>query len=274
MLEPTRRVESFIHTEDAAPSGPADRTLRAGNESSDSSASLGRTGAVAGGMTLGRYLVLRELGAGSMGSVYLGYDPELDRRVALKVLKGTSQAANRTALLREAQAMAKLRHPRVVAVHDVGEHQGRVYIAMEYIEGITLRAWAEAVKRSWREVLDMYREAGEGLSAAHERGLIHRDFKPENVMVAAPAEVTVMDFGLARASSGSEEPLGAGQLESMTGRLLAAATLGHVAGSPGYMAPEQFRGEELTAAADQFAFCVSLWEAICGQRPFAEGSFA
>lgn len=225
-------------------------------------------------MQLGRYVVLRELGAGSMGTVYLGYDPELDRRVALKMLKGTSRSANRASLLREAQAMARLRHPRVVTVHDVGEHEGRVYIAMEFIDGITLGDWSSGEKRGWRDVLVMYRKAGEGLAAAHERGLIHRDFKPENVMVSESSDVRVMDFGLARAVGPGTEEHAEDPLESMEGRLLPAATAGHVAGSPAYMAPEQFQDQELTAAADQFAFCVSLWEALCQERPFEGTSVA
>ncbi len=182
-----------------------------------------------------------------MGTVYLAYDPELDRKVALKLLHGGTTAARRRALLMEAQAMAKLAHPNVVGVHDVGEHPHGVYIAMEFIEGVSLRAWLAAKRRSWREVLDVFVSAGHGLEAAHTQGLIHRDFKPDNVMVSEQGRVLVTDFGLARPTDAVET---------------------HAAGTPAYMAPEQAVASTLTPAADQFAFCVSLWEGVCGERPF------
>ncbi|EDM75979.1 serine/threonine kinase family protein [Plesiocystis pacifica SIR-1] len=221
------------------------------------------------GDALGRYVVLRKLGAGGMGTVYLGYDPELDRRVALKILRGGTDEANRRALLREAQAMAKLTHPNVVAVHDVGEHNGRVYVAMAFVEGRTLRAWLEHRERRWRDILALFLLAGEGLRAAHASELIHRDFKPDNVMVSRRREVLVMDFGLARPSANTE-PTNDADVDSISGSssVLTEATVGHIAGTPAYMAPEQLRADALTPAADQFAFCVSLWEALYGERPF------
>lgn len=188
-----------------------------------------------------------------MGRVYLAYDPELDRKVALKILRGSTRPSRSRALLHEAQAMAKLAHSNVVGVHDVGEHEGAVYVAMEFVEGSTLREWLAAHPGPWREVLDVFLDAGRGLEAAHERGLIHRDFKPDNVMVTTHGHASVMDFGLAREHEAPVE---------------------RVAGTPGYMAPEQAVAGTLTPAADQFAFCVSLWEGICGERPFDSPTYA
>ncbi len=218
------------------------------------------------GARLGRYVVLRMLGAGAMGSVYQCYDPELDRRVALKLLRGASSPANRRALLREAQAMAKLTHPNVVTVHDVGENAGRVHVAMEFVDGGTLRQWLSEQRRPWRAVLEMFVQAGRGLQAAHDRELIHRDFKPDNVMVSRDGVARVMDFGLARPKTGTSDS--DGDDSSKSNSLLTEATVGRAAGTPAYMAPEQMLALVLTPAADQFAFCVSLWEALCGQRPF------
>ncbi|MEM7160723.1 MAG: serine/threonine-protein kinase [Myxococcota bacterium] len=220
------------------------------------------------GDEIGRYVVLRKLGAGGMGVVYLAYDPELDRRVALKLLRGHTSAKNRRALLREAQAMAKLTHPNVVAVHDAGEHDGTVYVAMEFIEGTTLTEWLRAGSRSWREVLEVFLGAGQGLRAAHEHELIHRDFKPDNVMVSFDGQVRVMDFGLARPSQDASSENVEAEVESLRSSLLDEATVDRFAGTPAYMAPEQVMPNELTPAADQFSFCVSLWEGICRQRPF------
>ena len=222
---------------------------------------------LAEGAQLGRYVVLRPLGAGAMGTVYLAYDPELDRQVAVKLLRGGTSAERRRPLLREAQAMAKLTHPNVVGVYDVGEHEGRVYIAMEFVEGTTLRQWLEEQHRTRREVVEHFLLAGRGLQAAHECGLIHRDFKPDNVMVSADGRVRVMDFGLARGDAPStegEEP----DSHEWSGSLLTVATVGKIAGTPAYMAPEQTVGKDVGAASDQFAFCVSLWESLCGRRPF------
>ncbi|MCR9164304.1 MAG: protein kinase domain-containing protein [Nannocystaceae bacterium] len=216
---------------------------------------------------LGRYIVVRTLGAGAMGTVYLAYDPELDRKVALKLLLGADSPKRRLALLREAQALAKLTHPNVVAVHDVGEHDGNVYVAMELVEGVTLREWLALAPRSWRGVLDVFLEACRGLEAAHRRGLIHRDFKPDNVMIADSGRVLVMDFGLARPTTEAQRE-GDDALEDLSGSLLTEATVGRVAGTPAYMAPEQALASGLSPAADQFAFCVSLWEALYGRRPF------
>jgi tetratricopeptide (TPR) repeat protein len=237
------------------------------------------------GASLGRYLVLEKLGAGGMGIVYAAYDPELDRRVALKLLlaghDGGSQASEgRVRLLREAQAMAKLGHPNVIAVHDVGTLGDQVFVAMEFVDGQTLRSWLSERPRSWREVIAVLTRAGRGLAAAHAAGLVHRDFKPDNVMIDrasedphAEARVRVMDFGLARPSATFTEAIATDPSISTTGALSIELTQrGAMIGTPAYMAPEQIRGEASDARVDQFAFCVTLWEALFGQRPFRADS--
>src|SRR5438552_2410116 len=158
------------------------------------------------GATIGRYLVLTLLGKGGMGEVYAAYDPELDRKVAIKVLHGTPRggtdvAEGRARILREAQALAQLSDPNVVAVYDVGTFGERVFLAMEFVDGTTLNFWQQSHIRSWHAVIEMYTQAGQGLAAAHRRGLVHRDFKPENAMVGRDGHVRVMDFGLARSEA-------------------------------------------------------------------------
>jgi predicted Ser/Thr protein kinase len=170
--------------------------------------------AVAVGDTIGRYVVLRRIGAGGMGVVFAAYDPQLDRRVALKLLRtgiGLGEGEARARLVREAQAIAQLSHPHVVAVYDVGTAVGGdVYIAMEFVEGDTLTNWLSRWERSWRDVVAMFVDAGRGLAAAHAVGLLHRDFKPDNVLVGADGRVRVTDFGLARSLvTGGEDSLDA-----------------------------------------------------------------
>jgi tetratricopeptide (TPR) repeat protein len=240
------------------------------------------------GTALGRYVILQKLGAGGMGVVYAAYDPELDRKVAIKLLlpggSGASASIGRSRLVREAQAMAKLDHPNVVTVHDVGQHDGAVYMAMEFVDGGTLGAWLERSPRSWPEILETMTLAGKGLEAAHAAGLVHRDFKPENVMVGSDGRVRVMDFGLVRADesttsdaspSGAEVPRGDGRTTVGGSALDSKLTLdGGIMGTPAYMAPEQFAGDETDARSDQFSFSVALWEALHGERPFAGESIA
>src|SRR5215831_14128518 len=159
------------------------------------------------GASIGRYIILGVLGRGGMGEVYAAYDPELNRKIAIKLLRARADAATaggRTRLLREAQAIAQLSHPNVVVVYDVGTFQDTVFIAMEFLEGNTLGYWLQAKQRSWREILDVFLLAGRGLVAAHAAGLVHRDFKPDNVMITKTGEVRVMDFGLARDESRGE----------------------------------------------------------------------
>ncbi len=194
-----------------------------------------------------RYVVLSELGRGGMGQVFSAYDPKLNRRVALKVLlRGLDDAQ----LLREAQALAQLSHPNVVQVFDAGVHAERVYVAMELLEGSSLRTWLRSGPRPWREILRRFLEAGEGLSAAHRAGLIHRDFKPANV-VCSPTGAKVLDFGIAQAIS-------AGRPD--------AEQRGKVMGTPAYMAPEQRRAEPSDVRTDVYGFCASAYEALASVR--------
>ncbi len=227
---------------------------------------------------IGRFIVLRQLGAGGMGVVYAAYDPELDRKVAVKLLHAdvSTGSEGRTRLMREAQALAKLSHPNVVGVHEIGEHREQVFVAMEFIEGETLRDWWAAAPRGWRDVLEVMRQAGRGLVAAHAVGLVHRDFKPENVMVDhdlhgahSLGRARVLDFGLAR--RGSSTDLDTTQTSGTSESGASLTNTGAIVGTPAYMAPEQFASATVDEHADQFSFCVSLWEGLYGARPF-EGS--
>ncbi len=216
------------------------------------------------GACLGRYLILSLLGRGGMGEVYVAYDPELDRKVALKMLRGGPAGRDAQArLIREAQAAARLTHPNVVRVYDVGSVGDRVFVAMELVDGADLAAGSRAEARTWKEVLRIFREAGRGLAAAHDAGLVHRDFKPGNVLVAGDGRVVVVDFGLARDVGPPDEVTPDEALEPPE-----AETVFRLAGTPAYMAPEQIRGTPVDARADQFGFCVALWETLYGAPPF------
>lgn len=220
------------------------------------------------GMRLGRYVLTGRLGEGGMGVVYAAYDPELDRGVALKLLAGTGRSeAARLRMLREAQAMARLQHPNVVTVHDVGAVGDQVYVAMEQVRGVTLRQWLAQEPRAWQRVLEVMRAVARGLIAAHAAGLVHRDVKPENVMIGDDGRVRVMDFGLARADgSAVEVEVGASSASSLLDSELTHA--GAVVGTPHYMAPEGLLGGVIAARADQFSWCVTCLEALDGRRPF------
>jgi len=212
--------------------------------------------------TIGRYTVLHPLGSGGMGTVFAAYDDRLDRRIAIKVLHHAGAEAG-DLLLAEARALARVRHPNVVAVHDVGDDQDRVYIAMEYVEGGDLRRWLSD-EPTWREALDVLVQAGRGLAAAHESGVLHRDFKPENAILTPDGKVHVVDFGLALA------PRPGSAREPQSGEHLPTHT-GEFAGTPGYMPLEQLRRGRVDERSDQFAFCVTLYEAVYGSRPFRGG---
>ena len=224
------------------------------------------------GPRLGRFMLLERIGAGSMGVVVAAYDDVLDRKVAVKVLQGGGEAAS-LRLLREAQAMARVDHPNVVTVHEVGTSDGQVYVAMEFIRGVTLQVWQREPGRTWTEIVDAYIQAGRGLAAAHAAGLVHRDFKPSNAMIDADGRVRVLDFGLVRAQVGAGEA----PQDSSASRSSIAIQLTHVGdvvGTPAYMAPEQIRGLDLGPAADQFSLCVSLYEGLFGRLPFAGDNLA
>ena len=217
------------------------------------------------GDRLGRYEVDGFLGAGAMGEVSLARDPALSRKVALKVLrveKGRDTPALRARLVREAQAMARLSHPNVVAVYEVGDEGGQVFAAMEFIDGGSLRRWVDG--RDWREVLRACVDAGRGLAAAHASGLIHRDFKPDNVLVASDGRVKVTDFGLAADVDDAFTQTATPATDLLDAKL---TQTGALIGTPAYMAPELLEGRKSSAACDQFAFCVSTVEVLSGKRP-------
>jgi serine/threonine protein kinase/tetratricopeptide (TPR) repeat protein len=281
------------------------------------------------GQTIGRYVIVDTIGKGGMGVVYAAWDPQLDRRIALKLVNlascggaapGSDGDTQRARLLREAQALARIEHPNVVRVHDVGVCDGQVFIAMEHVSGQSLRQWMRSERRSVRTVLEVFIAAGRGLETAHAVQLIHRDFKPDNVLVGLAGEVKVVDFGLARDNRSDDrprtrewaetEPAIARALEraQSSSQARSAATrepsgpddavaldsgpdsqrsgpasgpaswvgipsnitmAGTVLGTPAYMAPEQHENATLDARSDQYAFCVSLWEALYGKRPFS-----
>ncbi|MEM7158923.1 MAG: serine/threonine-protein kinase [Myxococcota bacterium] len=226
---------------------------------------------------LGRYIVLSRLGAGGMGVVLEAFDRTLDRRIALKVLHRGLDRRNTQWLLREAQALAKLSHPNVVQVYEAGEAEQRAFIAMELVPGQTLQAWLEQSPRpSWDECVRVYLQAGEGLAAAHSRGLVHRDFKPSNAVIDEEGRVRVLDFGLAReVAERSDESTPDDDEVSVDSMLEAGLTkTGAVVGTPAYMPPEQMSGEDVDARSDQFGFCIALYEALYGERPFEGSSMA
>lgn len=232
------------------------------------------------GTSLGRYIVLDLLGEGGLGTVYTAYDPELDRRVAIKVVRpsAVNEALGSQAerLLREAQAMARLSHPNVVTVHDVGRVGDEVFIAMELIDGIALSDWMKDA-HPWPEVRGVFVEAAKGLAAAHQAGLVHRDFKPSNVLLSlhhngSVARVRVLDFGLARGTAAPSRPTNPAFEDLRNQGLSHDLTLdGMVMGTPMFMAPEALAGHPVGPQADQFGFCVTMWMTLFGRRPFGVG---
>jgi len=228
------------------------------------------------GELVDRYQIIEQLGAGGMGVVYRARDTELSRDVALKLLRprsGRSDVDMQKRLLREAQALAQVSHANLVAVFDLGTHRDQVFVVMELVKGKSLKHWLRDQKRDWREVWRVFEQAGRGLVAAHAAGLVHRDFKPDNVLIGDDGSVQVVDFGLARSvgdmaddavdSRATTLPPGA---EDVLGTPLTRT--GAIMGTPAYMAPEQHQGSSVDARADQFAFAVALYEGLYGARPF------
>jgi serine/threonine protein kinase len=222
---------------------------------------------------IGRYRIRERVGEGGMGVVYKAEDPELGRLVAIKLLRpvqGDEAELQQRRMLREAQALARLSHRNLVMVFDVGSLRGRVWIAMEYVAGDTLEVWLARERRTWAEIVDVFVEAGRGLAAVHAAGLVHRDFKPGNVIVREDGMVQVLDFGLAaRAGERDEEqrnkPVRPEDLDALAANL---TTTGAFMGTPAYMAPEQFLMRPTDGRTDQFSVCVALYEALYGHRPF------
>lgn len=235
------------------------------------------------GALIGRYVVLDRIGAGSMGVVYAAYDPQLDRKVAVKLVRppaGADPERTRTRqqrLVREAKALARLSHPNVVTVYDAGVWQDRVFLAMEFVQGATLSDWVAAQRRGWRETLSVIVDATAGVAAAHAQDLVHRDIKPGNIMVGDDGRVRVMDFGVVTAALDDAEPVS--ELPSgvefevsqeLSQGLSAELTMtrdGAAIGTPAYMAPEQHLGE-VDARTDQFSLCATAWHVLYGELPF------
>jgi serine/threonine protein kinase/tetratricopeptide (TPR) repeat protein len=273
------------------------------SEESDDLLSMSRPDWLARGQTIGRYVVLECLGVGGMGVIYSAWDPKLDRKLAIKVVRARhgrlGSTRGRARLLREGQALARLRHPNVITVHDVGTHEGQVFVAMEFVEGRTLHDRLQQGPRPpVREIIDMFLQIGRGLAAAHRAGLVHRDVKPENVMIGDDGRVLVLDFGIAREGLGPDSEVldpehgevhdveldDSGDLGVPTPRgvphevlddhtpLASLTKVGAIVGTPAYMSPEQHRGLGVDARGDQFAFCLAMWEALNGEKPYGEGS--
>ncbi|MFV8754758.1 serine/threonine-protein kinase [Nannocystaceae bacterium ST9] len=220
--------------------------------------------ALRSGSVFGRYVLVEQIGAGAMGEVWVAIDPDLDRKIALKLLRRSRVGRDdNPRLVREARAMARLNHPNVAAVHDVGEVEGRVFIAMEFVAGESLAELITRGPQPWSTILPLLVQAGAGLTAAHAAGIVHRDLKPANVLIGRDGRVRVVDFGLASANR-RERPRELGDaLQTLPPDRKEAAV-----GTPAYMAPEQHRGEGFDARSDQFAFCVTAFESLYGRRPF------
>jgi len=219
------------------------RTSSTGQPERELVASLHQPDAALTGAIIGRYFLLERLGEGGMGIVYAAYDPKLDRRVAVKLIKHGlrgDRLDEHQRLVDEARALAKVSHPHVVTVHDTGEFDGQVFITMELVDGPSLRVYGR--ERSWRVLLPLLIQAGEGLAAAHRAGLVHRDFKPDNVLISARGTALVTDFGLAHLVTAGSPPL--------------------LAGTPSYMSPEQRAGQPTTPLSDQYSYCLSALELL------------
>lgn len=263
-LEPTTKVrapDTPTVPDDRAAPDPTDRRVPASRLSDEEV--LARLQARD---RIGRFAFIRNLGEGGMGIISLAYDEELDRRVAIKVIRSCycDDPEIRRRFVREAQALARLSPPNIVTIYEVGEHAGRPFLAMERIDGSDLRAWLRRERRPQRAILRLLVEAGRGLAAAHAAGIVHRDFKPANVLVGDDGRARVVDFGLARAS-GEPVELSPGEAPGPLGETLTLA--GRVLGTPAYMAPEQLLGAPVGARSDQYAFAIATYEARSGVTP-------
>lgn len=247
-------------TETVAPPGASGGVPPAGRQPIDEM-SFGK------GSALGRYVLLEPIGGGGGGQVFAAYDPELDRRVAVKVLHPDSGSPK--GLLREARALARLQHPNVLTVHDIGVVDGRVFLATELLTGSTVAQWVREEPRPWTEVVEIFLGVARGLAAAHEQGLVHRDVKPSNMMIARGGEGLLVDFGIARDLPDPEDavPLEILEESPLAARRRGPAVAGDRSGTPGFMAPEQAAGDAASPAMDQYSFCVSLYWGLSGSLP-------
>ncbi len=225
-----------------------------------------------GAIRIGRFVALEKLGEGGMGAVFAAFDPQLDRKVAIKMLHDHVSEVQGSRFAREAKAMAQLNHPNVLTVHETGLHGDRLYIAMELVDGQTLRQWLRARPRSQDEIYDVVMQAGRGLTAAHDSGLVHRDFKPDNILVGKDNRVRVSDFGLVSAAGESVDQAKRDSSPAVYSPSALTQT-GAVMGTPLYMAPEQHSGKPADAKADQFSFCVTLWQALCDDLPYGADTY-
>ncbi len=233
------------------------------------------------GTRVGMYVVLDQLGLGGMGVVYSAYDPKLDRKIALKVLRSEGHdevaAVARLRLVSEGRALARVSHPNVVAVYDVGTVDTDVFVAMELVEGQTLSQWRKATKRAWPEIVDMFSGIAAGLVAVHDASLVHRDVKPDNILIDAEGRPKVTDFGLARPEGDAPDSLQRREQALIDANVplerLQLTQTGARLGTPAYMSCEQLNGQDASAHSDQFAYCVTLWETLYGQRPFEGDSW-
>jgi eukaryotic-like serine/threonine-protein kinase len=238
---------------------------------------LAKTGLLAPGTAIGRYRIQELVGAGGMGVVYGAFDPDLDRKVALKLLYpalGAGDSGLVARLRRESKAMARLKHENVATIHDIGSYNDQLFLVLEYVEGTTLRAWVGG-DRPWTETLDTFLAAGRGLAAAHGAGIVHCDFKPDNVLIAGDGRPVVTDFGLAQIVADTRGLAGDAPPTGVEGSFVMRTAHGQLFGTPAYMAPERFdEATEVQVQSDVFAFCVSLYEVLYGYRPFAGTSLA
>ncbi|WAS92342.1 serine/threonine-protein kinase [Nannocystis punicea] len=253
----------------SAPSRP-DPTSEIGGESALSTEAAGELGTRRGrgpvpGDEIGDFTLQRRLGEGGMGVVFAAWSHKLARRVALKIPTRSLDEVVRARIMREAQSLAQVDHPNVVRVYEIGEEGENLFIAMELVEGVTLRKWLSEAPRGWREIVQMYLQAGRGLAAAHHQGLLHRDFKPSNILVDGDGRVRLIDFGLARMRDSSRDIAATFEGDEPSGPEFVLTSR---AGTPRYMAPELYdTGATVDARSDQYSFCVALWEALYGELP-------
>jgi eukaryotic-like serine/threonine-protein kinase len=287
-LDTCRSCRELLSTLALALSMPAGLGAETGSASRDGSGSA-MPHAMAPGTQVGRFIVQSPLGVGGMGVVHAADDPVLGRKVALKLIhadhgEGPASEEWRARLLREARAIARLSHPNVIAVHDIGLHGDQPFVAMELVEGSTLRSWLAASPRSWRDIVAVFVAAGRGLLAAHQAGLVHRDFKPDNVLIGLDGRIRVTDFGLACPLPEPDRDGTAGPAPQDPAETLDAlgpsaddrherlTRTGALVGTPGYIAPEVLSGGAADFASDQFSFCVALHEALFRERPVLRAS--
>jgi len=269
----TRLVEGLLpEAEVRALEAHCDGCLSCARLLAELARSISPSGGSGGGLLDGRYRLLEPLGAGGMGVVYAAFDTKLGRKVAVKRLRetglGTPAEKRRGRFLREAQLLASLSHPNVLTIHDAGGADRELYVVMELIDGAPVSRWLTEKRPGWRAIIDVFMQAGRGLLAAHQLGIVHRDIKPDNILVANNGRVLVGDFGLA-GLAGNLTPV-ADPSPSPASPVAGELTeTGAVLGTPAYMSPEQHDGKPGDALSDQFSFAVSLYEALHGRRPFA-----